>query len=98
MALSKKDVEHAIKILKEICDYCCVAKISERTWMYEEMPPMPNIIVCLGEKEDGGFDNVYIEIKNMNADVLEKFHKRKNEIHNSPIERKDDEITRIGWF
>lgn len=99
MALSKDSVKKAIEILKQVYPgYQAIGKFSDVT-LYKEFPVIPGIIVCLDEKTDGGFENVYIDIKYIDESTLEKFHELKKQIRNSPIEREHGEsITRIGWF
>lgn len=99
MALSKSTVKKAIEILKEVYpDYQSVAKFSDIT-LYDEFPIIPGVIVCLDEKADEGFENVYVDIKHIQECVLESFRELKGKIHNSSIERESGEnMTRIGWF
>lgn len=99
MALSKKSVEKAVNILKEVYpNYQAIGKFTNVN-PYEEFPIIPGIIICLDEKIDGGCGNVYIDIEYISESALEVFHELRKQIPNSPIERESGKNkTRIGWF
>jgi len=98
MALSKQSVQQAKKILKIISPNAAILEIeiyrSYEKKKYEEV----GYIYLLDEKADGGFENVFINIEDMNEVQREIWENHKNDVPNSCIDRTTGNVTCIGWF
>jgi len=90
MALSKSNVAKARNILIEV----------ERIQDHDEVNPYrTGCIIGFGKKTDGGWENVYINVKDITPGQLRIFESRKEEIGNSSFcDKKEGDITRIGWY
>ena len=98
MALSKQNVAKAKQILAQIGWGEDTAPWS----LYDEKDPLkPGCVIMLGPKADGGWENVFMNVRHITKDQLALFNSRKKEVSNSYFiddETADDTITRIGWF
>lgn len=96
MALSWESVKKAWYILNEI------NPLASNSWvrLYDEENPLEeNMIIGVDPKADDGWENIFINVKNITGDQLAIFERRKREVPNSSfIRNKGDGITRIGWF
>lgn len=96
MALSWESVQKAWFILHEI------NPLASNSWikLYDDGNPLEeNLIIGVDKKSDDGWENVFINIRNITAEQMAIFERRKKEIPNSSFVRnKGDGITRIGWF
>lgn len=97
MALSKKAVEKAWYILNEINPKANNSFICKHD---ETDPFKENTIIGLGKKEDGGWENVFINVKDITIGQIEKFKKRRKEIPNTYFCKENiaEGITRLGWL
>lgn len=110
MALNKESVERGIQILKEING----GRTLKLEYYVEREDDIfsTEYIYCIGEKYDGGFENLFTNVEDITSEHLQKWNELKNEIPNTSITKKlkeDDypyfwrkgektNITRIGWF
>jgi len=96
MALSESSVLKAWRILNEINPAANNSFISH----YDEDEPLRlDAIIGYDRKSDGGWENVFINVRNISQEQLETFKSRAREIPNSFfIDDKGNGITRIGWF
>ncbi|SEC66251.1 hypothetical protein SAMN04489761_3433 [Tenacibaculum sp. MAR_2009_124] len=96
MGLSKSSVIKAKKILSEIIETDCIKELPYGKWDCKDT----KIILCYDKKSDGGYENVFINIKDISEDQKEYFNTRKNEIGNSSFLKEPDEnnLTALGWF
>ncbi len=94
MALNNRSVEKAKEILAEVAGW----KAPFYNLYNEKNPLDTKTILVYGQTGDG-WENVFINIKNITPEQMEIFNKRKDEIHNSSFQDELEEgITRIGWF
>lgn len=95
MALSSRNVEKAMEILMDIT----AMKAPFFAEHDNENPDRTGIILVAGKVGDG-WENVFINIRNITTAQLDKFNNREKEVHNSSFINKsnDNEITCIGWF
>lgn len=97
MALSKSSVEKAWQILKAVNPDAHYSFIQQ--WDSEDHEWETDVILGVDRKIDGGWENVFMNIKNITPDQLALFNARKGEIHNSSfVKEESDGITCIGWF
>ena len=112
MALNKDSVKLGISILKKINKGANVVKYEnyDRTISFVDTDK----IYCVDEKYDNGYENVFTNIENITSEQLELWKKLKDEVPNSSfmdnvkekdypshslwLERKDKNITCLGWF
>lgn len=96
MALNKHNVEKAWYILNEVNPNARNSFINE----YDESDPLKeDTIIGVDRKSDDGWENVFINVRNITQDQLDIFNNRKKEVSNSSfIRKKGDGITRIGFF
>lgn len=98
MALSSTSVKKAIEILKKINP----ASIVKKYEIYDPEEDYSSVkhIHCVDEKGDGGFENVFTNIKDISTKQLKLWNEVKNEIPNTSVERilEGTNITHICWF
>lgn len=99
MALNKRSVDAAISILSEMDPDCKGNYEIHNEDAHTDDPKVLHTILLHGQKSDGGFENVYMQIKDIGLWELNIFIKRKDEVHNSYfITAVEKGLTRIGWF
>ncbi|QKX07775.1 hypothetical protein HN014_22510 (plasmid) [Aquimarina sp. TRL1] len=96
MGLSKRSVAKAKEILSEIIETDCIKELPYGKWECKDT----EIILCYDRKSDGGYENVFVNVKNISEDQKNHFNTRKKEIGNSSFLKDPDEnnITTLGWF
>lgn len=96
MALSNTSVQQAKKILKMINTRSTTVEfeVYDSNRKYDE----PDIIYLVDKKADGGFEFVFTHIEHMGTVQRELWDEHKRTIPNTFTERKEGDITRIGWF
>lgn len=99
MALSKDNVEKAWKILNNINPLAKNSFIEEVVKLDDENSFKTDTILGYDPKSDGGWENIFMNVKNITPEQLEKFEQRKREVHNSSFNKDEGNgITCIGWF
>ena len=94
MALSYRNVEIAMDILKEISGM----KAPFFNEFDKENPLRTGCILVAGQQQDG-WENVFMNFKDISETQLALFEARKNEVHNTSFINDEGEgITCIGWF
>lgn len=97
MALNQDNCIKAFHILKDIFgDY-------SNLWIeeYDENNPLQmDAIIGLDRKADGGWENVFVNVRDITQEQLALFHKRKSEVVNSYFiaKQSNSDVTRIGFF
>lgn len=112
MALDKESVKLAISILKKINKFANVVKYEryDKSISYVDT----NFIYCVGEMSDDGYENVITNIENMTSEQIRLWEELKDKVPNSSymdkleekdfpsyslwLNKKEENITRIGWF
>lgn len=112
MALDQDSVRLGISILEEINKNATVLRYRsyDKSISYVDT----NIIYCVGEKSDGGYENVFTNIENMTNEQLQLWFKLVEKIpykyymavvaeedcisHSHWLQVKDKKITCIGWL
>lgn len=65
----------------------------------EEYPIRPGFVVGFGPKDDGGYENVFADVKNLSTDQEQLFIALKGGISNTHfIKDMGTGITRVGFF
>ena len=93
MALNNRNVEKAMEILSEVAGTGSKAFIvgnKKNQWRRD-------IIIVYGEVGDG-WENVFINIEDIQQHQLDLFYDRRKEVHNSHFHNTKGKITSIGWF
>ena len=95
MALSRSSCENAISLFEEIC-YIKNQEILQRD---EFNQYAEGYVIGIDKKEDGGWESLFINIKNITADQLKVWEKRKQGIRNSSSNHEvQPGITRLGFY
>lgn len=96
MALSSNSVQKAWHILNAINPKANNSFIES----YDEDDPLKeNSIIGISPKSDGGWENVFINVKDITPVQEAIFELRKSEVFNSSFKKNEGNgITRIGWF
>lgn len=97
MALNAKMVQKAWEILHAVNPDADRSSIQE----YQEGFPMrEDAIIGIDRKSDGGWENIFMNVKHITSHQLTLFNERKGEIYNTSFIRDfiSEGITRIGWF
>ncbi|MFI5141931.1 MAG: hypothetical protein ACHQII_06205 [Bacteroidia bacterium] len=96
MALCKQAVEKAWYVLNTINPKANNSFICPHD-KHDEFKT--DTIIGIDKKSDGGWENVFMNVKDITAEQLEIFEARKKEVPNSSfIKDEGDGITCIGWF
>ena len=96
MALSWESVKKAWHIINEI------NPDANNSWIKEYDPEddlEENKIIGVDKKQDDGWENIFVNIKDITPEQMAIFESRKKEVPNSSFIRdKGEGITRLGWF
>jgi hypothetical protein len=96
MALSSNSVQKAWSILNTINPKANNSFIESYD---EENPLKEDAIIGISPKSDGGWENVFINVKDITPEQEAIFEQRKSEVFNSSFKRNEENgITRLGWF
>lgn len=99
MALSKDSCDKAFYIFRDIL---LKRGLPINSWIKKydpEDPLLENFIIGFDRKLDEGWENVFINLKDITKEELALFDSRKKEVPNSSFVRdKGEGITRIGFF
>jgi hypothetical protein len=97
MALSATSVEKAKEILTKMMDKKKIA-----TEVYNEKNNFKTGKIILAGKVGDGYENVYINVPEIEKDHLDYFYERKKEVPNSHFiifkHYKKQGVVQIGWF
>lgn len=94
MALNNQSVEKAKEILAEVAGWQ-----GPFFKQFDEKKPLDTGTIKVYGKTGDGWENVFLNVKNITQDQLEIFERRKNEVRNSSFKDElEDGVTRIGWF
>lgn len=100
MALSSRSVNDAKRILWQVFPNTAQQFLSIRNGEDEEAFA-ENLVVGYDRKIDGGYENVFANIRDIQPDQIKQFYSLAETIHNSTFCRELKEapgVTRIGWF
>ncbi|MGZ3867364.1 MAG: hypothetical protein ACXVC2_12680 [Bacteroidia bacterium] len=102
MGLSKTSVELAWYILNEINPKANNSFIQD-TQGDEAAQKREDKILGFDKKSDGGYENVFMNVRNISEQQLEIWERRKGEIGNSPFSDTksisgDPNVRTLGWF
>ncbi len=96
MALSKKTVQEACKILKAVQPN--IGKLRS-VQLHTPEAEQQNAILGYDRKSDGGWENIWMNVKDITLDQLYLFDRLKDNIRNtSYIKSEKNGITEIGWY
>lgn len=97
MALSKESVKTAWHILHAVNPNARNSFIKQWDKEYNEFET--DVILGADKMSDGGWENVFMHVKNITPAQMALFNARKAEVPNSDlIQEEPDGITCIGWF
>jgi hypothetical protein len=96
MALSKESVKTAWNILHEINPK------ANNSWIKDHDPEdefKEDYIIGYDKKADDGWENVFLNVRDITPEQLAIFERRKSEVPNSSFCRDEGNgITCLGWF
>lgn len=97
MALNRENVHKAWYILNEINPNARNSFVADFKNLRDQL--QEDTIIGYGKKSDDGWENIFMNVKEISPEQLEIFERRKKEVHNSSfIDREENGVTRIGWF
>lgn len=92
MALSKKSVDIATKILRTVNP-----KLGRGIIKYKGEEDTQRVL-GRDKKSDGGWESVFAYLKNPTSEQLDTFNRLKGGIGNTSFVREENGFTKIGWF
>ena len=96
MALSKTSVQKAWEILNEINPLANNSFVAEHD---ENNKYQENMILGFGRKEDGGWENIFMNIRHITVEQRGLFEDLRHKISNTSfIDDMEYGYTRLGWF
>ena len=103
MALSAESFDIVFKFFKSLdlkLGYVNCFDIEDCKNEYDQYNIPFNTIILYDHKEDGGIEMIEMRIKDIDKELLYKFHMNRNIIGNSSFLEAPDSnnVTRFGWF